>query len=601
MTNQTAVQLTGAEDITWDLTDLYNDVTDPAIDRDLTEADTRADTLAESYHGRVANLDAEEMRDLLEEFEAIQDKASRVAAYAFMHWSTNTQDSARGALLQKATERTSRLGQKLLFLQLEWANTPDDHAQLLMNNPILQQYYHWLEMARRYRPFLLSEPEERILAEKAITGREAWGRFFDEVHSNSLFDWDGAKIPQSALLGKLYDPDRSVRSRISDVLTEELKKLAHTTTYIYNNILADKASDDTLRGYPSWVSARNMANEVDDESVEALVRAVTSRYDIVARYYKLKKRLLGLDELFDYDRYAPLPAAPDRPYSWNEAKEIVLNAFGKFHPTMEEIAQEFFDKNWIDAPIVQGKRGGAYCHPVAPSAHPYLLLNFEGKARDVQVMAHEMGHGIHGYLSRQQGLLHSDTPITTAETASVFGEMLVFQDLLSRETDPEARLSILTTKIENDFATVFRQMAMNRFENAIHTARRNEGELTTERFNELWLEVQRAMFTDSVIMTDNYGLWWSYIPHMVHTPGYVYGYTFGNLLVLALYARYQEVGESFAGKYLDMLAAGGSDWPHELVKPLGVDLTDPNFWKQGMQILESWVAEAELLAEKIGK
>jgi oligoendopeptidase F len=325
---------------------------------------------------------------------------------------------------------------------------------------------------------------------------------------------------------------------------------------------------------------------------------VTSRYDIVARYYRLKRKLLGVDVLFDYDRYAPLPAA-DRRYSWDEGRAVVLDAYAQFHPRMAEIAGMFFEQNWIDAPVRPGKRGGAYSARVVPSVHPYVFLNYQAKPRDVMTLAHELGHGVHQYLAREQGLLQSDTPLTTAEMASTFGEALVFSDMMARERDPHVRLAMLTAKLEDSFATVFRQVAMNRFEDAIHTTRRNEGELTAERFSALWLETQRAMFGDSVTLTDDYGLWWSYIPHFIDYPGYVYAYAFGELLVLALYARYQEVGPDFADGYIDALRAGGSNWPHEIVRPLGVDLNDPKFWHQGLQILEDQVSQAETLAAQV--
>jgi oligoendopeptidase F len=305
--------------------------------------------------------------------------------------------------------------------------------------------------------------------------------------------------------------------------------------------------------------------------------------------------LLDLDELFDYDRYAPLPTA-DRRYSWQESQEIVLNAYAQFHPRMAEIAREFFEKRWIDALVRPGKRSGAYSHPAVPSVHPYVFLNFQETPRDVMTLAHELGHAVHQSLASVQGLLQASTPLTTAETASVFGEILVFKDLMSREKDPNVRLTMLVSKLENSFATVFRQISMNRFEDAIHTARRTEGELSIKRLSELWLETQREMFQDSVTMTDDYGIWWSYIPHFLHTPGYVYAYAFGELLVLALYASYQEVGQSFPEAYLDMLKAGGSDWPHILLQPLGVDLSDPGFWNKGLQMLDDMVSEAEELA-----
>jgi oligoendopeptidase F len=599
MSDQTR-QSSGAEEVTWNLSDLYAAVDDAAIDQDLDEAYDRAGEFAQTYRGRIAELDAEEMRTLLQEYENIHELSRKVGSYAYLNWSVNTEEPANGALLQKATERASRLNQKLVFVELEWADTPDETAQAIMDDPRLapspdRTYRHWLEIARRYRPYLLSEAEEKILAEKAITGRYAWMRYFDEVHGAARYEFDGEMLPQQTILTKLYDPGLEVRRRAAASVTAGLKDIRRTTTYVFNNILADKASDDQLRGYPSWITARNMDNEVDDETVEALISATTSCHEIVSRYYRLKRRLLGLDELFDYDRYAPLPAA-DRSYTWDESREIVLNAFAGFHPRMADTAQMFFDNHWIDAAVRPGKRSGAYSHGVVPSVHPYVFINYEATPRDVMTLAHELGHGVHQTLARVQGMLQAGTPLTTAETASVFGEMLVFQDLMSRETDPEVRLAMLVGKLENSFATVFRQISMNRFEDAIHTARRTEGELTTERYNELWLETQRAMFLGSVTLTEDYGLWWSYIPHFIHTPGYVYAYAFGELLVLALYARYQEVQDDFPEAYLNMLSAGGSDWPHTLVKPLGVDLTDSNFWGKGFQMLDDMVSEAEELS-----
>ncbi len=596
--NAQATPLTGAENVAWDLSDLYRGVDDPAIDRDLDDADARADRLAEQYKGRIADLDAEGLSALLAEYEIIVETAQKLAGYAYLLWSTNTEDAPRGALRQKIEERNARLQQKLVFLELEWAHVPEEQAQALLADAALRRYRHWLEVQRLRRPYLLSEAEEKILAEKAVTGRSAWTRFYNEMHSAARYEWNGEQVPLQTVLTQLYHPEREVRRRAAESITEGLKKLARISTYVFNTLLADKASEDRLRGYPTWISARNLSNEVSDEAVEALVRAVTSRYDIVARYYRLKARLLGLDELYDYDRYAPLPAA-DRFYTWEEGTQIVVQAYGRFHPRMASIVQEFLEKRWIDAPVRPGKIGGAYSMGMTPSTHPYILLNYEAKPRDVMTLAHELGHGIHQYLSREQGMLHCDTPLTTAETASVFGEMLVFQDLLAQEQDPAVRLAMLTAKLEDSFATVFRQIAMNRFEHAIHTARREKGELPTEQFNAFWLETQRAMFQNSVTMTENYGYWWSYVHHFTDYPGYVYAYAFGELLVLALYARYEQSGDDFAEKYLAMLSAGGSDWPHEIVKPLGVDLTDPDFWQHGLQILDEMVSEAEQLAQQV--
>ncbi len=596
--SETENRLTGAEEITWDLSDLYAGMDDPKIEVDLQAAEAAADALDRDYRGRIASLTPEELGELLMIFEGIEDLAGKVGAFAYLYWASDTGDPRRGALLQQATERGSRLNQKLVFLELELVHAPEEIAAAWIDDSALGRYRHWLAQLRRYKPHLLSESEEKILSEKAVTGRNAWDRFFDEVHGAARYDFQGERLTRDQVLSRLYSPDRELRSSAAAAVTAGLQELRRTNTYVFNTILADKASDDRLRNYPTWISARNIANEVADETVEALIQAVTSRYDIVERYYRLKKTLLGIDALYDYDRYAPLPAT-DRRYSWEEARAIVLNAYEQFHPLMAEKARQFFDQKWIDAAVRPGKLGGAFSHGVVPSVHPYVLMNYEGNTRDVMTLAHELGHGVHQSLAGVQGTLQHRTPLTTAETASVFGEMLVFQDLIAAESDPAVRLAMLTGKLEDSFATAFRQVAMNRFEHAIHTARREEGELTSERFGELWLKTQQAMFGDSVKLRDDYNLWWSYIPHFIGVPGYVYAYAFGELLVLALYAKYKEVGPEFAPRYLEMLSAGGSDWPHEIVRRLGVDLTDLEFWHKGLQILSDMVSEAEELAAQL--
>jgi len=585
-------QLTGAEQVTWDLTDLYAGIDDPAIAADMQRADAAAAALERDYRGDVATLAPDELAEAIARYEAIIEIATKVGSFAHLIWSTDTANPRYGALLQKATEWSSQLEQKLVFFTLEWVNAPDDVAQRLMESAALAHYRHWLEVSRLYQPHMLSEPEEKLLAEKAVTGREAWVRFFTELMGSARYTLDGQSLTQSAVLARLYDADRDVRRRAAAAMTEGLRQQLPMTTYVFNTLAADKASDDRLRRYPSWIAARNLSNEVSDATVEALIAAVTARYDIVARYYALKRRILGLDELADYDRYAPLPAAAGS-YPWDEARAIVLQAYGRFHPDVADIAGQFFAGRWIDAAEAPNKRGGAYSASTVPSVHPYVFMNYTGRARDVMTLAHELGHGVHQYLSRGQGMLQAHTPLTTAEMASTFGEMLVFSDLMAQERDPQARLALLGNKLEDSFATIFRQVSMNRFEHGLHTARREEGELTSERLSDLWLETQRAMFGDSVRLTDDYGLWWSYVPHFLHTPGYVYAYAFGELLVLALFAIYREQGDGFAPRYLDVLRAGGSDWPEKVLAPLGVDLTDPNFWQHGLDELDAMVTQAE--------
>ncbi len=590
-------QQTGAEEVLWDLSDLYAGVDDPAIDRDIRLTDDRAGQFATTYRGKVASLDSEELYEAVVEYEGIVEAASKLEAYAHLIWTTDSGNPKYGALVQKLTEWTSRLQQTLVFFDLEWVNAPDAFAEGMIAHPVLAHYHHWLEATRRYQPHRLSEAEEKILAEKSVTGRDAWVRFFSEFMGNTRYPFEGQDLTQAGILAKLYDPDRTMRQRAAEAFTQVLRQQSSVLTYVYNTLAAEKASEDRLRHYPTWVSSRNLANEVSDEVVEALVNAVTSRYDIVARYYNLKRQLLGVDKLYDYDRYAPLPAA-EGSYRWDQAREMVLSAYDRFHPRMAEIATEFFERAWIDAPPKMGKRSGAYSASTVPSAHPYVFMNYTGSARDVMTLAHELGHGVHQYLSREQGMLQAHTPLTTAEMASTFGEMLVFSDFMAKESDPKVRLAMLAHKIEDTFATVFRQISMNRFEHGMHTARREEGELSSARLSQIWLETQRAMFVGSVDLTDNYGLWWSYIPHFLNVPGYVYAYSFGELLVMALFARYRKEGSTFAPRYLDVLRAGGSDWPEKTLAPMGVDLTDPHFWQEGLGEIEAMVNDAEQLVRQ---
>lgn len=590
-------QTNSVENVVWDLSVFYADPADPAIQRDLAEVQAAAERFAERYRGRVASLSAAELAEALQELESIYEKMGRLSAYSSLHWTTNTADPVRGALMQRINEADSQMDQTLLFFTLEWTQLSDEAAQIA-DDPALSRYRHYLHKQRRYRPHLLSEPEEKILNEKAVTGRQAWARFFEETVSSLRYEWEGQQVPQAVVLRQLYAPEREVRKRAADSITAGLRPHVRTLSYIFNTLLADKASEDRLRKYRTWLSARNLSNETTDEAVQTLVNAVTSRYDIVQRYYTIKRRLLGLDELFDYDRYAVLPSAETR-YSWDSARQIVLDAFGAFAPRMADVAREFFDQNWIHAPVVPNKTGGAFSHPTVPSAHPFILLNYTGTVRDVMTLAHELGHGVHQYLSRPHGFFGAYTPLTTAEMASVFGEMLVFNDLMARESDPSARLAMLASKIEDTFATVFRQISMNRFEDAIHTARREEGELSVERFNEFWLQTQRAMFGQSLTLREDYGIWWSYIPHFIRTPGYVYAYAFGELLVLALFSQYKQEGAAFAPRYLEVLSSGGSDSPERILAKVGVDLTDPNFWQQGLQIIDDMVSDLEMLTVQV--
>jgi oligoendopeptidase F len=600
MTDAVIEKPTGAEDVVWDLSPLYAGADDPAIARDMERFRQTADAWAGEYRGRVATLNAEQVATALREYEALMEDYVKLASFVNLTFTTDTNNPTYGALLQKISEFDAEIQQKLLFFDLEWNALDDEAARKIIDDPAIGKYRHYLEAERRYKPYRLSEIEEQLLVEKDVTGREAWIRLFTQLMGAARYEFDGQQLTQSQILAKLHEQDRDVRRRAADSITATLRDKAMELTYIFNVLVADKAADDRRRGYPSWISARNLSNQASDAIVEALVTAVTSNYDIVARHYDLKRRIMGLDKLEDYDRYAPLNFdAAEREYTWAEAREIVQDAYDAFSPEMGAIARRFFDENWIHAALAPGKRSGAFASPVVPSAHPYILMNFTGKGRDVKTLAHEMGHGVHMALSARQGFIGAYTPLTTAEMASVFGEQMVFDDLMKKEPDPAARLAMLTGMIEDMFATVFRQVSMNRFEDLLHNARRTRGELTSADINALWMESQRAMFGDSVDLRDEYGLWWSYVPHFIHTPGYVYAYAFGQLLVMALYQLYQDRGADFVPQYLDVLAAGGSDYPENILAKVGVDLADPNFWAQGLEAIRSLVAQEEELARQV--
>lgn len=592
---------TGAESVVWDLSVFYASLDDPRIDADMAEVNRMADEFAAKYRGRVAELDPEELYEAILANEAIEDLGGRIGSYASLKFSEDAADPRAGALLQKVQEFGAEVNQKTVFFGLEWNEVDDDVAARIISHPTLEKFRFQLESARRYKPYQLSEIEEQLLMEKDVTGASAWTRFFSQLMSAMRFDLDGQKLNQAQIFEYLRKPDREQRAKAAAAITAALKDKKMELTYIFNVLAADKAQNDRRRGYETWISSRNLANLAPDSVVNALIEAVTSSYDIVAKHYKIKRVLLGLPELTDIDRYAPLALKTSGAfYTWEEARDLVLGAFNAFSPKLAETARLFFDNGWIHAAPLPNKRGGAFASPTVPSAHPFVFLTFLGTPNNVSTLAHELGHGMHMYLSGQahgfQGLY---TPLTAAEMASVFAEMLVFQDLRTRESDPEVRLAMLFEKVEDTFATVFRQTAMNRFEDGMHTARRTEGELSTERLNQIWMETQQAMFQDSVALSEQYSQWWSYIPHFLHTPGYVYAYAFGELLVLALYGLYQERGASFIPDYLDVLEAGGSDYPDKILAKVGVDLNDPSFWQRGLDAIRALVDEEERLAKQL--
>ncbi|MFP5362608.1 MAG: M3 family oligoendopeptidase [Thermoleophilia bacterium] len=585
------------EDVCWDLSPLVHGEGDAGADRLIDEAGQRANAFADTYAGRVAELTGPEFAAAVRELQEISELASRSGHYAMLSFSVDTADPGIGALMQRMQEKSTAIETQLLFFELEWAALDDDRADELMAADGIETARHFLRSARRYRPHLLSEPEEKILAEKSISGASAWSRLFSEQVSAlqvALPDED-QPVPLDAALARLMSPDRDVRRTSAEAVTAALAPGLRTRAYIFNTLLHDKAVDDRLRHYDNWLAARNLANEASDESVQALLSAVRNRYEIARRWYRLKAQLLGIDKLADYDRMAAV-TQDDEPVDWEDAKELVLASYAEFTPQLGDPARAFFDDNRIDAPPRPAKRGGAFAAYTVPSEHPYLMLNYTAKRRDVLVLAHEMGHGLHAELARPRGILEQGTPLTLAETASVFGETLVFGRLLDQAPTPESRLSLLAESIEGSIATVFRQTAMNRFEELVHTARRGEGELAVERLNELWAQSQEEMLADSVQLTDGYRSWWSYVPHFISTPGYVYAY--GQLLALSIYKRYVDEGESFVPSYLELLRAGGSRSPEELGRIVGIDLADPGFWDSGLDLVEAQLEEAEAAAHR---
>jgi oligoendopeptidase F len=594
----TQLDLTAA-DIAWDLETLLPSPGDAGVDTLLDEADAVTARIT-PFRGRIGECSTDEIVELVSLVASLSELIGRASSYAGLRFATDTVDPTRGALMMRVEERATAMGTQLVFFELEWAALDDATADAHLADSRLDFARHHLRSVRRYRPHLLSEPEEVVLTEKSITGASAWVRLFDELESAITLELDGETMSLEGGLSKLASPDPETRRGAAEAVTAGLAPGLRTRAYVFNTLLADKNVDDRLRKFPSWIASRNLSNEASDESVAALVEAVQGRYEIPQRWYRLKTQLLGLDRLHDYDRMATI-ASSESEFGFSEARELVLDSYASFSPDLASIAERFFEQQWIDAPVRPGKRPGAFCAYTVPTHHPYLLLNWTSRRRDVLTLAHELGHGIHAYLARPQGVFHQGTPLTLAETASVFGETVTFGRLLSATTEPHERLALLAENLEGQIATVFRQIAMNRFEDAVHRTRREQGELSIDDFNAHWVATQSAMLGDSVELTEGYHTWWSYIPHFIATPGYVYAYAYGQLLALAVYAQYEERGAEFVPKYLELLAAGGSRSPEELGSIVGVDLADPAFWDGGLDIVERQLQLTEAAAKEAGR
>jgi oligoendopeptidase F len=527
------------------------------------------------------------------DYEAINETLSRVMSFAYLTYAGNMSDGSNGRFLQTMKERVTTISSPLLFFPLELNRLEDDHLETLCEVPSLARYRPWLRDVRQYRDHQLSDDLERLLHEKQVAGSSAWTRLFDETMAYLRFPIAGQEMGSAEALNCLNSSDSDVRKEAASVIGAVLANNIRLFTHITNTLAKDKQIDDSWRRYPHPWSARNLSNQVEDEVVDALTSSVKAAYPKLShRYYAMKARWFGADRIAHWDRNAPLPDQPQRNIPWSDAKDIVLTAYRGFSPVMADVGARFFDENWIDAPVSTGKSPGAFAHPTVPSVHPYILLNYQGKTRDVMTLAHELGHGVHQVLAADRGYLMASTPLTLAETASVFGEMLTFRSLIENENDPSMRKAMLAGKVEDMLNTVVRQNAFYQFERAVHTERQ-KGELSSERLGEIWIGVQSESLGPAIELDDAYAAYWSYIPHFIHSPFYVYAYVFGDCLVNSLYGVYQEAGSEFADRYLTMLRAGGTLRHKELLKPFGLDASDPAFWQRGLAVIEALVDELE--------
>ncbi|MBB6467231.1 oligoendopeptidase F [Aminobacter lissarensis] len=584
----------------WNLADLYSGMDAPELVRDLEKASADAVAFEARWKGTLAieagRGSAGKLGEAMRTYEALEELVGRVVSYAGLVYAGDTSDPKRSKLYGDVQEKMTDASAHLLFFALE-LNLVDDALILgaLDADPAFGHYRPWVLDLRKDKPYQLEDRVEQLFHEKSITGRGAWNRLFDETMTDLRFDIGGEELALEPALNMLQDPNGEVRKAASDALAATFRKNQRVFTLITNTLSKDKEISDRWRGFEDIADSRHLANRVEREVVDALAAAVREAYPRLShRYYKMKAKWLGMEVMNHWDRNAPLPETPQAMIGWDEAKDTVLTAYQRFSPEMAEIARDFFDRRWIDAPVRPGKAPGAFAHPTVPSAHPYVLLNYMGKPRDVMTLAHELGHGVHQVLAAGQGALMASTPLTLAETASVFGEMLTFRSLLDRTTDKRERKAMLAQKVEDMINTVVRQIAFYEFERKVHSERKN-GELTSDQLGQFWLEVQAESLGPAIKLREGYEVFWSYIPHFIHSPFYVYAYAFGDCLVNSLYAVYQNAERGFQDKYFEMLRAGGTKHHSELLKPFGLDATDPAFWQKGLAVISSLIDELEAL------
>ena len=584
----------------WNLADLYQGPESPKLKTDLETSERAADAMQERYAGKLAALldggkGGAHLAQAVREFEALNDVLGRVVSYASLLYAADTSDPKRQKFFGDIQEKITAISSKLLFFPLELNRLDDAMLETAMAKSELGHYRPWFEDLRKEKPYQLEDKLEQLFHEKAVTARGAWDRLFNETMTALRFEADGERLSLEPTLNRLLDQDGNKRREAAEALAKVFKDNVRLFTLITNTLAKDKEISDRWRGFVDVADSRHLANRVEKEVVDALVAAVRAAYPRIShRYYAMKARWLGKKTLEHWDRNAPLPDEPKQVIGWDAAQKTVLTAYGDFSPRMADIAGQFFAKGWIDAPVREGKSPGAFSHPTVPSAHPYILLNYQGKPRDVMTLAHELGHGVHQVLANVQGPLMAPTPLTLAETASVFGEMLTFRKLLDQAPTPRERKALLASKVEDMINTVVRQIAFYSFERQVHTERR-EGELTSDRLGEIWLEVQRESLGPAIELKPGYETFWCYIPHFIHAPFYVYAYAFGDCLVNSLYAVYEKAEKGFAERYLDMLAAGGTKHHKELLAPFGLDASDPNFWSMGLKVIEGLIDELEAM------
>ncbi|MBO4957111.1 MAG: M3 family oligoendopeptidase [Rickettsiales bacterium] len=597
-----SVLITKTDDVlpTWDLKDLYSGLDDKNINNDVNKLEKRIKNFNKEYTNKIEELNGYQLYKALLEYEGISELIGKIMSFAYLKYAENLSIEENVLFYQKMSEKMTKLSSNLIFFDIEINNLTDENFKTkLRESGNLNKYYgRYLKNVRLYKKHQLSLELEKLFNEKSTTGRSAWSRLFDETIDNMIFKYKGKDLNEAQIMEIINGKDKKERIEAGKVFGEKLGENIKLLAYITNVLAKDKSISDEWRGYKTPISSRNLSNLIEDSVVENLYNSVQENYkNISHRYYKIKAKILNQDKLHYTDRNAPLPFDDDKLYSWEETVNVVLNAYRDFSPKMAEIGELFFKNNWIDVPTRTGKRGGAFAHPTVPKIHPYLLLNFQGKTRDVMTLAHELGHGIHMYLAKEQGYFMSDTPLTLAETASVFGEQLVFRYLLNNETDKNKKIAIIANKIEDMINTVVRQIAFLEFEKTVHNERK-KGEITVDRLNEIWMIVQQKSLGDAFVFDEEYKYYWSYIPHFIHSPFYVYSYAFGDCLVNSLYMSYMKNSNGFADKYITMLSAGGSKDYKDLLKPFNLNPKSKDFWQNGMNLIISLIDELELLLKE---